>query len=159
MKMSGIVGLVMCIVICLMAGVIGSVFTTSGVRDWYSTIQKPSFNPPSWVFGPVWTTLYILMGIALWLVVRSGAPSTLTRPAITVFAAQLILNAAWSVVFFGLHSPGWAFAVIIGLWALILASIILFRRISTTAGALLLPYIAWVSFAGVLNGAIWRLNG
>ncbi len=159
MKMSGIPGLVICVVICMMAGVIGSIFTTSSVTGWYTTIQKPSFNPPGWIFGPVWTTLYILMGIALWLVLRSGADASLVRPAVWVFAFQLALNAGWSIVFFGLHSPGWAFAVLAALWLLILASILLFWRISTAAGALLLPYIAWVSFAGVLNWAIWRLNG
>ena len=143
------------IVICELAGVIGSLFTVSSVGTWYSTINKPSFNPPSWVFGPVWITLYAMMGISLYLVWRSGNRSWLV---FGVFGLQLILNALWSILFFGLHSPGLAFAEIILLWLSIIASIVLFFGTSRPAAYLLIPYVLWVSFAAVLNFAIWRLN-
>jgi tryptophan-rich sensory protein len=150
-----ILKLIGAIVICQLAGIIGSVFTVSSVGSWYMTINKPSFNPPSWVFGPVWITLYALMGIALYLVWRSGSRSWLV---LGVFGLQLVLNALWSILFFGLQSPGAAFIEIIFLWISIAASIVLFFGISRPAAYLLVPYILWVSFAAVLNFAIWRLN-
>jgi benzodiazapine receptor len=146
------------IIICQLAGIIGSVFTTPAIPRWYANINKPSFNPPNWVFAPVWTTLYLLMGIALFLVLRKGLNEKDIKIAIAVFVFQLVLNSLWSFLFFGLESPFAAFIEIIFLWAAILISIILFFRISGVAGALLIPYILWVSFASVLNFSIWRLN-
>jgi benzodiazapine receptor len=146
------------IIICQLAGIIGSIFTTPAIPTWYANINKPTFRPPNWVFAPVWTTLYLLMGIALFLVLRKGLNEKGIKIAVAVFALQLVLNALWSYLFFGLESPFAAFIEIIFLWAAILISIILFFRISWVAGALLIPYIIWVSFASVLNFAIWRLN-
>ena len=139
------------------AAAIGGIATGSGVRDWYPTLAKPSWTPPSWLFGPVWTALYACIAVAGFLVWKKagfrGATGTML-----LFALQLILNAAWSWVFFGLRQPGWAFAEILVLWASILATTIALFRISGTAGALFVPYLLWVTFAAVLNGAIWRLN-
>lgn len=139
---------------CLAAGAIGSLLTASGLREWYPTLIKPIWNPPSWVFGPVWTLLYILMGVSAWLVWRRGGWSR----AHVVFGVQLLLNAAWSGLFFGLRSPGLAFAEIVALWLAIASTLVVFWRISAAAGALLVPYLGWVTFAAVLNGALWRLN-
>jgi len=146
------------IIICQLAGLIGSVFTTAAIPHWYENINKPSFNPPNWVFAPVWTTLYLLMGIALFLIWRKGLNEKDIKIAIAVFVFQLVLNSLWSFLFFGLESPFAAFIEIIFLLLAILVSIILFFRISWVAGTLLIPYILWVSFASVLNFAIWRLN-
>jgi benzodiazapine receptor len=146
------------IIVCQLAGFIGSIFTTPAIPRWYANINKPSFNPPNWVFAPVWTTLYLLMGIALFLVLRKGFNEKGIKIAVAVFALQLVLNSLWSYLFFGLESPFAAFIEIIFLWASILISIILFFRMSWVAGALLIPYILWVSFASVLNFAIWQMN-
>ncbi|MEJ2306479.1 MAG: tryptophan-rich sensory protein [candidate division WOR-3 bacterium] len=146
------------IIICQLAGIIGSIFTTPAIPTWYANINKPTFRPPNWVFAPVWTTLFLLMGIALFLIWRKGLNEKDIKIAIAVFAFQLVLNTLWSFLFFGLESPFAAFIEIIFLWVAILASIILFFRISRLAGALLIPYILWVSFASILNFSIWRLN-
>ncbi|MEJ2354885.1 MAG: tryptophan-rich sensory protein [candidate division WOR-3 bacterium] len=146
------------IIICQLAGIIGSIFTTPAIPTWYANINKPTFRPPNWVFAPVWTTLFLLMGIALFLIWRKGLNEKDIKIAIAVFAFQLVLNTLWSFLFFGLKSPFAAFIEIIFLWVAILASIILFFRISRLAGALLIPYILWVSFASILNFSIWRLN-
>ena len=151
------VGLVGWIVLCFVAAVVGNLGTSRGVVDWYPTLMKPSWNPPSWVFGPVWTTLYVMMGIAAWLVWKDRGWSG-ARLALTLFVAQLALNAAWSVLFFGMRRPGWAFAEILVLLAAILVTLGLFWGIRRAAGLLLVPYAAWVAFASILNGAIWRLN-
>jgi benzodiazapine receptor len=157
-KLSEILLLFSSIIICQLAGIIGSLFTTPSIPSWYAGINKPSFNPPNWVFAPVWTTLFLLMGISLYLVLRTGLNEKDVKIGIAVFIFQLVLNSLWSFLFFGLHSPFSAFIEIIFLWIAILASIILFFRISGVAGILLIPYILWVSFASVLNFAIWRLN-
>lgn len=141
-----------------LAGIIGTFFTTPAIPTWYADLVKPSWNPPSWVFGPVWTTLFALMGIAAFLVWRKGLQRRDVRIALGVFAVQLVLNTCWSILFFGLRNPGAAFAKIIALWLAILATIVTFFRISKTAAWLLLPYIAWVSFAAYLNYTIWMLN-
>ena len=146
------------IIICQLAGIIGSIFTSPSIPLWYANINKPSFNPPNWVFAPVWTTLYLLMGIALFLVWRKGLKRKDLKIAFAVFIFQLILNTLWSILFFGLKSPFVAFIEIVLLWISILISILLFFRISKVAGALLIPYLLWVSFASVLNFAFWRLN-
>jgi tryptophan-rich sensory protein len=139
------------------AAAIGSVFTFSAIPTWYAELAKPDFSPPNWVFGPAWTVLYILMAVALFLVwntKRSKRPTT----AYVLFGVQLMLNALWSIVFFGLHQPGPALVVIVALWLTILACIITFWTVRRTAALLLLPYLAWVTFASALNYAVWQLN-
>lgn len=155
--------LVISLIIPQLAGGLGSLFTVSSVRDWYPVLVKPALNPPAWVFGPVWTTLFLLMGYALYLVWSSYAEASadkkdLIKIALTLFGVQMVLNALWSIIFFGLHSPGGAFIEIIFLWLAILATIIAFYKISRPAAWLLVPYILWVSFAGYLNFMIWVLN-
>lgn len=125
--------------------------------DWFSSLQKPSWNPPGWIFGPVWTTLYILMAVAAWLVWRQGGWSKQRKPLL-IFLVQLALNAAWTPLFFGLHQPGLALLDIALLWLAIIATIWAFRRVHLIAAALLIPYLAWVSFAAFLNYTIWQLN-
>jgi translocator protein len=145
------------IAVCFAAAGIGATATSSSVGTWYQTLAKPSWNPPSWIFGPVWTVLYLLMAIAAWLVwLKAGWDNA--RAAITWFALQLVLNVLWSFLFFGLHLPGWAFVEIIFLWAAILITTVLFCRQSVTAAALLIPYLAWTAFAAVLNFTLWKLN-
>lgn len=139
------------------AAAVGGIATASGVRDWYPTLNKPSWTPPSWLFGPVWTVLYACIAIAGFLAWRKAGYGG-ARWAMLLFALQLILNAAWSWLFFGLRQPGWALAEIVLLWAAILATTVAFFRISAPAGLLFVPYLLWVTFAAVLNGAIWRLN-
>ena len=125
--------------------------------NWYAGLVKPSWNPPSWLFAPVWTVLYVLMAVAAWLVWRQGgAPGV--RAALFAWVVQLALNAAWSWLFFGLHRPGLAFAELMVLWLAILVTVVLAWRVAPAAGVLLLPYLAWVTFAGVLNVTLWRLN-
>ncbi len=153
MKHTGL-GLIGWVLLSLAAGWVGSRFMPGA---WYAGLAKPSWNPPSWVFAPVWSALYLLMGVAAWLVWRragfAGAPT-----ALGLFVLQLVLNSLWSFLFFGLHRPGFAFLEIVALWAAILATLIAFWRVSPPAGALLLPYLAWVSFASALNLQLWRLN-
>jgi benzodiazapine receptor len=146
------------VVVCLAAGAVGSLFTTPKIAGWYATLAKPSFRPPNWVFGPVWTMLYILMGIALFLVWRKGLSARGVRAALLVFVVQLVLNALWSVAFFGAESPGAGLVVIVALWFAIVACIALFAPLSRAAALLLVPYILWVSFAAILNGSIYLLN-
>ncbi len=186
--------LIIAIVVSEMAGIIGSLFTTPSIAGWYAAIVKPALNPPAWVFGPVWTTLFALMGIAAFLIWREYDKLTLSeveglvkrkkqiKIALGIFLGQLMLNTFWSIIFFGLHSPGGAFVEIVFLWLAILATIIAFAKISPPsrkatdgqgnpavhpgraffvsngAWLLLLPYILWVSFAAYLNYAIWMLN-
>ena len=149
--------LIICIVICIMAGIIGSIFTSRNIPTWYATINKPSFNPPNWVFGPVWTTLYIMMGVSLFLIWRQRDAMSIS-PAIYFFAIQLILNALWSIIFFGMKLMLVGFIEICTLWIFILLSIISFYGISPVASILLLPYLLWVSYASVLNFSIYKLN-
>ena len=125
---------------------------------WYRTLQKPPWTPPAWVFGPVWTALYLSMGVAAWLVWRRGWGRPPVRLALAVFGAQLLVNLLWSVVFFGLRRPGWAVADIAVLWVLLVATVVLFSRVRPAAGLVLLPYLAWVTFAAALNGAVAWLN-
>jgi len=141
-----------------MAGIVGSVFTVDSISTWYAGLEKPAFSPPNWVFGPVWTLLYLLMGIAAYLVWEKGMGKKGVRKALMVFGAQLAVNALWSIVFFGMQNSMAAFFVIIVLWALIIENIREFYPISKWAGLALIPYILWVSFAAILNFAIWMLN-
>lgn len=150
--------LVLCIIICQAAGVIGSVFTSSSVSTWYPTLIKPSFTPPGWVIGLVWTVLFTLIGISLFVVWQKGLNLPDVRKAVYIFSAQLGVNVLWSWAFFGLHSPLAGLEVIAVLWILIILTIIKFWPISRRAALLLVPYILWVSFAAFLNFTIWRLN-
>jgi benzodiazapine receptor len=156
--MGNIVRLVVAIAIPLLVGGLSGIATARSVRDWYPTLAKPPFNPPSWVFGPVWTVLYITMGVAAFLVWQKGLDSGAVKLALALFALQLLLNGLWSVLFFGLRSPATAFAEVLLLWVAIAATLLVFWRVSPVAGTLLLPYLTWVSFAAVLNGSIWILN-
>ena len=124
---------------------------------WYATLKKPSWNPPNWIFGPVWTALYTTMAIAAWLVWKRGGFAG-QRVALSFFIAQLLFNALWSPLFFGLHYPGLAFADIVLLWLALLGTVAAFWKVRPLAGALLVPYLAWVTFASALNFALWRLN-
>lgn len=142
----------------LLAGFVGSIFTTPSIQGWYANIVRPALNPPSWIFGPVWTTLFVLMGIAAFLVWKKGCEKRGVRLALGLFLFQLVLNSLWSIIFFGLHNPGWAFVEIVALWLAILATIIAFARVSRPAAWLLVPYIMWVSFASYLNYQIYVLN-
>lgn len=158
MKTNTIFKLIVAVAICEMAGIVGSVFTTPSIAGWYAGLAKPEFAPPNWIFAPVWTTLFALMGIAVFIIWQKRPHRKDAKAALGIFACQLVLNTLWSIIFFGLHSPGGAFIEIIFLWLAILATIVMFARISKLAGWLLVPYILWVSFAGYLNYMIWMLN-
>ena len=179
--MKNIAKLIISIAICELAGAAGSVFTTPAIGTWYAGLAKPSFNPPNWIFGPVWIILFFLMGISLYLVwsrqwvvknalmptkrkiwnsvsERFWSGSWQKQNVIAVFAVQLILNVLWSAIFFGLKSPGAAFFELLTLWCAIVYTIVNFYRVSKAAAWLLSPYILWVSFAAILNFALWRMN-
>lgn len=147
-----------CITLCQAAGFIGTVFTTPSIPTWYAGLNKPSINPPNWLFAPVWTTLFLLMGVSLYLVWDKGSSGKRVRKAVAFFILQLTVNTLWSVAFFGTRSPLRGLTVIIILWALILATIKSFSKISRTASLLLYPYLLWVSYATVLNYLIFKLN-
>jgi benzodiazapine receptor len=149
-------GLLVWLAICFGAALIGSTFTARSVGDWYAGLSKPAWTPPNSVFGPVWSLLYVMMAVAAWLVWRRHGLSA--SAAMTLFAVQLVLNVAWSALFFGLRMPGAAFAEILLLWCLLVATAVAFWRAVPAAGWLMLPYAAWVTFASALNLAIWRMN-
>jgi len=151
MKSHLIIGAIVWLVITFGAAAFGAQFMPD---QWYRELAKPSWTPPGWLFGPVWTMLYLMMAIAAWMVWSKAGISS----AVVLFLVQLGLNATWSWLFFGIHRPDLAFADILVLWVAILATIITFWKISPVAGILMLPYIAWVSFASVLNGTIWLMN-
>ena len=154
--MKKIYKLIIAILIPQLAGVIGSVFTVSSVSGWYLTLEKPELNPPSWVFGPVWTALFLMMGYALYVVWTSDAPKK--KAALWAFGSQLVLNIFWSVLFFGMKSPVAAAVEIVILWLAIAINIYFFSKVSRVAAWLLAPYIFWVTFAAYLNFSIWKLN-
>jgi tryptophan-rich sensory protein len=158
MKFNKIIRFVLSIALCQAAGLIGSLFTTPSIPTWYASLQKPSFAPPNWLFGPVWITLYTLMGISLYLVWNKGLKNKLVNKCLFIFGIQLVLNALWSFLFFGLRSPLYGFIEIIFLWIAIGFTILKFYRISKNAAFLLLPYMTWVTIATVLNYFIWILN-
>lgn len=153
--MRSVLVLMLFLVVCFGVAAWAGQFTPGA---WYAGLEKPPWNPPGWVFAPVWTVLYAMMAVAGWLVWRSPGLLTLRCLALGVFAVQLALNGAWSWIFFGLHRPGLALAEIVVLWLAIVATTLLFWRVRPLAGALFLPYLAWVSFAVALNAALWRLN-
>ena len=182
MEFNNIIKLSASIIICELAGIVGSVFTMPAIENWYKGLNKPSLNPPNWIFGPVWTTLFLLMGVSLYLVWNKkwiikneiGKSDKKIKPnplseklwngswqkinILSIFSVQLMLNVCWSVVFFGLHSIIWSFSVILMLWFAILFTMVNFYRVSKVAAYLLTPYLLWVSFAGFLNYFILLLN-
>ena len=153
-----VICLVLAIGICLLAGYVGSMYTTPSLPTWYAGLQKPDLNPPSWVFAPVWTALYILMGISLCLILRSGITRGEVLAGLVLFVLQLGLNIGWSYLFFGWHAIFFALMCIIALWAVLLCTIIQVSRFSIFGAALLIPYLIWTSFAAYLNYAIMVLN-
>jgi translocator protein len=146
------------VLFCIIIGSLGSLVTITGPGSWYAALQKPFFTPPGWVFAPVWITLFILMGIALYFVWESGLDQPGVRTALGVFGVQFVLNVIWSFLFFGLKSPLLGLADIIILWIMIATTIVLFYRVKKSAAYLLIPYIAWVSLATALNGAVYLMN-
>lgn len=158
MTAKNIARLVISLAFAYIAAAIGSVFTMPAIAAWYATINKPFFNPPNWIFAPVWTLLFTLMGIALFLIWKDGIKENPRKTAFWVFLAHLVVNILWSYVFFGLRNFSGGFLVIIVLWLMILYLTIKFWSIKKSAGILLLPYLFWVSFASILNYAIWMLN-
>lgn len=155
------------ILLCELAGVIGSIFTLPSIPAWYAGLVKPSFSPPNWLFGPVWVTLYLLMGISAYLVweklkennaAKNPAGAKAAQLGLLLFAVQLVLNAKWSFLFFGLHSPFLGLVCIVFLWLAIVLTIWQFSKVSRNAALLLLPYLLWVSFASLLNYFIFALN-
>jgi tryptophan-rich sensory protein len=147
------------VLVCQLAGALGALTTETGTSGWYGDLAKPAFQPPGWVFGPVWTLLYALMGVAAWRIWRLGTTDPGVRRALALFGLQLALNAAWTPIFFGAHRVGWALVVLAALWLALLATLLAFRPLDRWASWLLAPYLAWVSFAVVLNAAILDLNG
>lgn len=146
------------LVLPFVAGAIGSAATYPNLSGWFDGLEKPSFSPPNSVFAPVWTTLYLMMGTARYLVLKSEARPEAKRAANVLYGLQLGLNTLWSILFFGRRSPGAALVEIVLLWAAIVLTIFAFARISRVASLLLVPYLLWTTFAAVLNAAIWRLN-
>lgn len=144
--------------VCEMAGIIGSFFTRASVKSWFVLLNKPSFNPPSWVFGPVWTILYFMMGISAFLIFQKLNENSLAKISLIIFFVHLVFNMTWSLAFFGLQNPFLAFVNIIVLLIFIVVLIFLFYKIDKTASYLLIPYLLWTSFATILNFSIWRLN-
>jgi tryptophan-rich sensory protein len=147
--------LIGCVILCNLAGILGALSTDTGASPWYQQLNKPAFNPPGWIFGPVWTLLYTMMGVALYLLIRQWPVS---RVAIALFALQLLLNALWTPVFFGMQQMGWAIVVIVMMWLAIAATMLAAWRTSPAAVWLLAPYLAWVTFATILNVTLWRMN-
>jgi tryptophan-rich sensory protein len=143
---------------CQLAGVLGAVFTAPAIPSWYAGLKKPAFTPPGWLFGPMWISLYLLMALAAYLVWQKGLAHPGARTALAVFVGQLLLNALWSPVFFGLRAPLAGAVVILLLWLAIVLTLFLFWKISRPAALLLLPYLLWVSLATALNISIALLN-
>jgi tryptophan-rich sensory protein len=157
MKTSNILPIILCIALPLIVGSVSGIATSGNITTWYATLNKPAFNPPNYLFGPVWTALYLMMGISLFMIWRSP-PGDARNYALAIFAIQLVLNFGWSFIFFHFKQVGWAFFEIILVWISVLAMIIIFHRINKTAAFLQVPYLLWVSFASVLNGSVWWLN-
>jgi tryptophan-rich sensory protein len=154
MTLESAISLIVSVVLALAAAASGAIFKPG---SWYKALAKPPWRPPDWLFGPVWMILYGMMAFAAWLVYEAAGFAG-AGTALGIYLVHLLLNAGWSAVFFGMKSPGWGLVEVIGLWASILATIVAFLPVDTTAGLLLLPYLAWVSFAAVLNFRIWQLN-
>ena len=150
-------GLGASLLVCFAAAAVASAFTGPAIGTWYVRIAKPAWTPPNWLFGPVWTALYLSMAVAAWLVWRDSGLAGARLP-LSIFGAHLVLNALWSVLFFGMQRPALAFAEIVLLWASILATVVSFYRVAPLAGLLLIPYLLWVGYAAALNFSIWKLN-
>ena len=150
--------LIVSILIVFLAGAVGTVFTLKEITGWYAYLPKPSWTPPNWAFGPVWSTLYVLMGISLFLIWREGLNRKDVQIAIIVFAVQLAINVIWSLVFFGTHNIFGGLVLVLILWVAILVNIIVFYRISKPAGLILIPYIVWVTIASYLNYSVLILT-
>lgn len=148
------IALILFLVACFAVAGLGSFATNPEIPTWYAKLKKPAWTPPNWLFGPVWTTLYAAMAVAAWLVWKREG----WQAALTLFAIQLVLNLAWSFIFFRFHNPGWAFAEIVLLWIAIAATAISFAPVSKVSAALLVPYLVWVTYAAALNLSIWRMN-
>ena len=158
MRLNELYKLVISIVVCQLAGVIGSLFTAPAIPTWYAALNKPPFTPPNWVFGPVWITLYFLMAIAAFLIWKQGLNVLGVKTALLLFVVQLALNGVWSPAFFGMRSPLTGVVVIILLWIVLMTTIMVFFNLSRVAAVLLIPYILWVSYATLLNMSIMILN-
>ena len=158
MSLNVIVKIFVALAVCLFIGFMASLATQVGIADWYPTLNKPWFNPPDWIFGPVWGVLYVLMGIAAGIVWSKGFYHKWVKTALYHFLFQLLLNGAWSILFFGLNEPFWALLDIIALFVILIFTIKWFKIVSDTAAYLLIPYAVWVLFAAILNFEIWRLN-
>lgn len=156
--MPNILKLLISVALCFAAAVIGSYFTAGSVTAWYANLSKPSFNPPNWLFGPVWSVLYLLMGVSLFLIWKEGTGNSAVKQALLIFAIQLVLNTLWSVIFFGMQSISGALVVIALLIVAIFFTIVKFVKIAPVAGYLMIPYLLWVSFATILNYYLYRLN-
>ncbi len=156
--MSKLTKIIIAVLACLLIGVLGSLFTAPSIPGWYAGLIKPSFSPPNWLFGPAWTLLYILMGISVAIVWHKGTKDKKVKEALKLFGIQFVLNAIWSPVFFGARSLFLALIIIIFMWFFIVKTIIAFKKVDKLASYLLYPYIAWVSFATVLNFSVWFLN-
>jgi benzodiazapine receptor len=152
-----VVGLVVAIGACFAVAALGSAMTIPSIGTWYATLSKPSWNPPNWIFGPVWSALYLVMAVAAWMVWRKSGLSAALGP-LALFALQLALNCAWSGLFFALHKPWLAFADIAVLWLAIVATMISFARVSLFGSVLLAPYLLWVTYAGILNFTVAKMN-
>ena len=153
-RRKSIPGLIAWLLLCFAAASLGAFFMPG---DWYAALRKPSWNPPAWIFGPVWTALYTMMAVSAWLVWKRGGFAAQRKPLV-LFLVQLALNALWTPLFFGFHLTGLAFVEIILMWLAIAATIAAFHKVHRPAAWLLVPYLAWVGFAAVLNGTLWRLN-
>lgn len=156
--MSKTLKIILSIVFCLLVGAIGSFFTTPAIPSWYAYLNKPFFSPPNWLFGPMWTILYILMGVSLYLIWTNTKKGKSKNEALGNFYTQLVLNFIWSPIFFGMKNLWLAFIVIVLMWIFILRTIQSFAKLNKKASYLLYPYIAWVSFASILNLSVWLLN-
>jgi translocator protein len=155
--MKNILILLACIALPLVVGGLSGYLTVGGLAEWYVNLKKPSFNPPGWIFGPVWTMLYALMGVSLYMLVKSESHE-FKNAAYALFAVQLTLNFWWSFIFFNSRELGWALVEILVLWVAIISMILVFYRISKPAALLQIPYLLWVSFATILNATLWWLN-
>lgn len=154
--MSNTLKLIISLAVPQLIGGLGALFTNSSIEGWYQTLNKPSWNPPGWLFGPVWILLYFLMGIACYLLWKSNSP--LKKKLLTLYAVQLLLNGLWSPAFFGMESLLLGLSIIVPLWILIVTCVLEFRKANSTASTLMIPYLLWVTFATTLNTAIWWLN-
>ena len=155
---SNIIRFIIALILCEGAGIVGSLFTVSAIKDWYVNLNKLFFSPPNWLFGPAWTLFYFLMALALYWIWQKGLSNKSVLFAFWIFIVQLAVNAIWSVLFFGLRSPILGLVDIVVMWLLIVYNIYLFYKIDKKAGLILIPYWLWVTFAAMLNFAVWQLN-